>query len=239
MVKQATSPLVDSELAARFSLGMIELFQGSPSTTHIYTAAKNAFHWAEYCLDMLQTVSPEPEPPACKPGCTFCCYNQVELTAPEALLLGDFLAEKLSPEALQVLLEKVNESCHRRVGKTKRELARMRAELACPLLDCGHCLAYEVRPLMCRAMHALQVDACRREFADPNLSLVEFYLHRHIFHVSISQGLVDACLALGYQPGPVNLVAALGQYFCQPDLARNWLDGKEVFLEEQYVTGKF
>ena len=62
MVKQATSPLVDSELAARFSLGVIELFQGSPATTHIYTAAKNAFHWAGSCLDLLQTVNPEPEP---------------------------------------------------------------------------------------------------------------------------------------------------------------------------------
>ena len=94
----------------------------------------------------------------------------------------------------------------------------MRAEFPCPLLEAGYCLAYEVRPLMCRAMHSLQVEACRQELTDPNLSQVEFYLHRHIIHVSISQGLVDACLALGYQPGPVDLVQALRQYFSQPGI---------------------
>ena len=48
MIKPASSPLVDSELAGRFSLGVIELFQGSPSVAQIHTAAQNAFHWAEY-----------------------------------------------------------------------------------------------------------------------------------------------------------------------------------------------
>jgi Fe-S-cluster containining protein len=229
MVKPAANPLVDSELAARFSLGVIELFQGSPSAVQIYTAAQYAFHWGEYCLDLLQSVNPEPEPPACKPGCNYCCYNQVELTAPEALFMGSFLADKLPPEALTLLLARVEKLCSRRHGKTKRELAALRAEFSCPLLDAGHCLAYEVRPLMCRAMHALQMDTCRQELTDPNLNLVEFYLHRHIIHVSISQGLVDACLALGYQPGPVDLVSALREYFSQSELTQSWLAGKDVF----------
>ncbi len=140
--------------------------------------------------------------------------------------MGNFLADRLDSDSLQLLLARVEKSCSRRAGKTKMQLAAMRAELPCPLLEAGHCLAYDVRPLMCRAMHSLQVEACRQELADPNLSKVEFYLHRHIIHVSISQGLVDACLALGYQPGPVDLVQAIRQYFSQPGIGPRWLAGE-------------
>jgi hypothetical protein len=82
---------------------------------------------------------------------------------------------------------------------------------------------------MCRAMHSLELDACRRELADPDLNLVEFYSHRHIINVSISQGLIDACLALGFQPGPVDLILAIQQYFSHPDFADRWLAGEKVF----------
>ena len=85
---------------------------------------------------------------------------------------------------------------------------------------------------MCRAMHSLEVDACRQEFAHPNLNLVKFYGHRHLIHVSLSQGLIDACLALGYQPGPVDLLLAIQQYLFKPDLVQRWLAGEEVFKDK-------
>jgi uncharacterized protein len=229
MADCASNPLVDSELAARFALDVMELWPGSPAPAQIDAAARRAFQWAEYCLDLLATASPEPQPPACQAGCDCCCYNQVELTAPEALALGSFLAERLPPPTLQSLLARVEWFCGRQTGKTKVQLAARRAEMPCPLLENGRCLAYEARPLMCRAMHSLNVEACRRELADPNLSAVEFYLHRHIIHVSLSQGLVDACRAQGYQPGPVELAQAVRHYFAQPELARHWLAGEAVF----------
>jgi Fe-S-cluster containining protein len=230
MAKQAAPVLVDRELAARFALEVMELWHSpaaGPSPLHHVVA--HAYQRAKQCLDLVQSVSPEPQALACQAGCAFCCYNQVELTVPEALLLGNFLTEHLTPKTLQLMQEQVNEFYRRRFGRTKRELALNRSELACPLLDHGQCLAYAVRPLMCRAMHALKSDACRREFADPALSVVEFYLHRHVFYVSISQGLVDACRALGVQAGPVELVSALQQYFAGPALLQSWLAGEEVF----------
>ena len=218
MIKSSSNPLIESELAARFSLSVIENLPDPATAALFETAARNAFLWADYCLDLLQKASPEPKPPVCQPGCTSCCYNQVELTAPEALLIGTCLADRLDSDNLQLLLARVEKSYSRRAGKTKMQLAAMRAELPCPLLEADYCLAYDVRPLMCRAMHSLEVEACRQELTDPNLSKVEFYLHRHIVHVSISQGLVDACLALGYQAGPVDLVQAIWQYLSQPGI---------------------
>jgi hypothetical protein len=229
MAKPSLNALVDSELAARFSLGMIELFQAEASLAHLQTVAQSAGQWADYCIEHVEAASPLPQPLACQPGCDFCCYNQVELTAPEALRLGSFLAASFSPENLQLLLKRVERSLARRAGQTKIQLAAIRAELPCPLLLEGQCLAYEVRPLMCRAMHSLGAGACRQEFAHPELTVVKFYSHRHVIHVSLSQGLIDGCLALGYQPGPVDLLQAIQQYFSQPDLAERWLAGEEIF----------
>ncbi len=58
MSKPSSSPLVDDELAARFSLGVIELFQAEQSFTQIQTVAESAFHWADYCLDLLENGQP-------------------------------------------------------------------------------------------------------------------------------------------------------------------------------------
>jgi hypothetical protein len=229
MDKPAATPLVDDELAARFSLGVIELWQASQSLAQIQAAARSAFQWADYCLDLIETASPLPRPPACQPGCDFCCYNQVELTAPEALLLGSFLATRFPPDTLRLLLARAAELWGRRADKTKEELAALRSEFPCPLLTDGRCSVYEVRPLMCRAMHSLEMAACLQEFAQPGLNIVQFYSHRHIIHVSLSQGLVDACLALGYQTGPVDLLWAMQAYFSRPDPAERWLAGEKVF----------
>lgn len=229
MTQPAPSPLVDTQLAARFALGVIELFQVEQSLAQVQAAAQQAFHWADYCLDLIETASPVPQPPACRAGCDFCCHNQVELTAPEALLLGSFLAARFSREFLELLLKRVEKSLSRRAGQTKVQIAAMRAELPCPLLSASQCLAYEVRPLMCRAMHSLEVDACQQEFAHPHLNLVQFYGHRHLIHVSLSQGLIDGCQALGYQPGPVDLLGAIQTYFSKPDPANRWLAGEKVF----------
>lgn len=229
MKKKTSNSLVDSELAAKFSLFLIEILQDLSGAALFETAAKSAFLWSDQCLDLFQKVNPEPQPTDCRPGCNSCCFNQVELTVPEVLLMGNYLADRLNDSDLKLLLQRVEESCSLRSGKSSRELAKMRSELPCPLLEEGRCLAYDVRPLMCRAMHALHVETCRQELADPNLNTVEFYLHRHVINVSISKGLVDACKALGYQPGPLDLTQAIRQYFAQPGTVHRWLAGETVF----------
>jgi Fe-S-cluster containining protein len=235
MAKPSLNALVDSELAARFSLGMIELFQAEASLAQLQTVLESAFQWADYCVNLIEAATPLPQPLACQPGCNFCCYNQVELTGPEALRLGSFLTASLSPENLQLLRQRVERSLARRDGQTKVQLAAIRADLPCPLLVNGKCLAYDVRPLMCRAMHSLDTETCRQEFTNPGLTLVQFYSHRHVIHVSLSQGLIDGCLALGYQSGPVDLLLAIQQYLSQPDLAERWLAGKKVFHAKHII----
>lgn len=229
MATSSPHPFVDVDLAARFALGVVELFQAGQTLAQIQTAVQIAGQWAGYCIDLIEQASDGVQPPACRAGCDACCYNQVELTGPETIVLGTFLTERLAPSDRQLLLDRVALSVARRQGQTKAQLAARRAHLPCPLLEDGTCLAYEVRPLMCRAMHSLEAEACRRELADCNLNLVQFYHHRHTIHVSLSQGLVDACLALGYQAGPLDLPRSLVDFFAVPDVVERWLAGEKVF----------
>ena len=229
MVSSSPRPFVDGDLAARCALGVVELFQAGQTLTQIQAAASSAWQWAAYCLELIEQASPGLQPLACRDGCDFCCYNQVELTGPEAIALGAFLTERLAGPERRLLTERLARSLARRAGQTKAQLAARRAHLPCPLLAGGSCLAYEVRPLMCRAMHSLEAEACRRELADPSLNVVEFYSHRHTIHVSLSQGLIDGCLALGYQAGPLDLPRSLVDYWAAPDLTARWLAGEKVF----------
>jgi Fe-S-cluster containining protein len=229
MATSSPNPFVDADLAARFALGVVELFHAGQTLAQIQAAVHSAGQWAGYCLDLIEQASPGLQPPACRAGCDACCYNQVELTAPEAIILGAFLTERLWGPERQFLQERLARSLARRAGKTKAQLAAMRAHLPCPLLEGGTCLAYEARPLMCRAMHSLEAEACRRELADPSLNVVQFYSHRHTIHVSLSQGLIDGCLALGYQAGPLDLPRSLVDFWAAPDLAERWLAGENVF----------
>ena len=60
MAKPSLHALVDSELAARFSLGMIELFQAEASLAQLQTVAQSACQWADYCIEPCGSSQPSP-----------------------------------------------------------------------------------------------------------------------------------------------------------------------------------
>lgn len=228
MPRKIGKNLVNEELAAGFALSLVELFPQA-GMAFAGEAVHSAFAWGERCLALFEAHNPLPEPIACQAGCDYCCYNQVELTAPEALWLGAALTRRLPPRILAAVLDQAEKSCHRRAGKTKQEIAAERASLPCPLLQERRCLLYEVRPLMCRAMHSLEVRDCAAELARPQQARVRFYEHRQVIFISLSQGLIDACRTLGLQGGPVDLARSLLDYCRHPDPQAAWLRREQVF----------
>lgn len=225
----AAHPFLDTELAARFAMGAIELLQGERSPEGVLDLARTAVYYADRCLSLMEDQEPLPQPPACTPGCDACCYNQVEVTAPEALFLGSYLVARFSPERRQEIRQRAEQSLARRAGLNQEAVASRRAEFPCPLLDEHHCLAYEARPLVCRAMHSLDAEACRRELADPLHPVVPFYSHRHVVYVSLSHGLAQACRVFGLQAGPLDLAQALVVVAAQLGAIDRWLAGEAAF----------
>jgi Fe-S-cluster containining protein len=191
--------------------------------------AVSAFFLAEHLTRRVEAEQDLPQPVACQEGCDACCYNRVELTPPEALVLAHHIAGKFSLAEKEAVLAILAGNLARTRGKSPAAVAGMRAELPCPLLKDRRCSVYPVRPLVCRAMHSLDRERCAAELSAGSLAASTYYAHRHEIALSVSAGLREGCRAAGLQSGALNLAQALDDFFTQANPIERWINGEEVF----------
>src|SRR4030042_35120 len=161
---------LDERLAALQQERVVELVQGGRTGGKALELALSAIHFAEHVVGLIESANPLPQPIACQAGCHFCCFNQVELTPPEALFLGQYVEQHFSDGEKQELLAQISRSLDLKAGKNKIEMAKIRQELPCPLLRDRRCSAHPARPLMCRAMHSLDAGQCQAALANRDLT---------------------------------------------------------------------
>jgi Fe-S-cluster containining protein len=191
--------------------------------------ATSAFFLADHLTGRLEAEQTLPHPIACQEGCDCCCYNQVELTPPEAMLIGHYIARQFSEAEKDLLLAHITRIIEiiARIGKAGS--AARRREIPCPLLGKRTCSVYPVRPLVCRAMHSLDRERCEVELRTGCLTGSTYYPHRHEIAVSVSAGVQEGCRAAGLQGSTLNLARALHDFFRQENPVEKWLNGEEVF----------
>lgn len=132
-----------------------------PVVVTAYVAQGTSDLWAA-CLTALPASAPKP---ACARGCSYCCQQRVEVTAPEAFLIARALAS-----ADPVLLERISAAARRHAAVSARE--HFLQQCPCPFLDdAGACAIYEVRPIACRRAHSVDVEVCRALARDPRAEL--------------------------------------------------------------------
>ena len=222
---------VDDDLVAKVKHMVVQALGQVKSWEMALEVTRQAMQWADGLIEAFESVNPLPRPVACQPGCTYCCHNQVELTPPEVFAIAMVTALYLPPPKQERLKEKALRMAAFKVGKTKAELAASRKSQPCPLLEGDRCALYPWRPLMCRAMHALDREHCRQSFTAGDLAGDEYYLHRYVFPMSVSAGLSAGFEALGCQAAVLELSQALGEVLLEPRLAERWLAGEKVFQE--------
>jgi Fe-S-cluster containining protein len=220
---------INQELADKVKTLVAGTLSVSRHEAAMWALASQAVNLADELINYFEAENHLPHPIACRIGCTFCCFNQVEVTPPEALLIGNYVAQNFSSEAKDGLMARVNRALNFKAGKSKKKIARLRHKLPCPLLQDEKCSVYAVRPLVCRAMHALVAGACETELRQAKLGPGEFYAHRYEFAWSISSGLQNGCREAGCQTGVLDLDAALRDFFRQGKAGERWLAGKQVF----------
>lgn len=224
------SPGRVDERVERLTRGNVrEIAAGGMTPAKALELAGAAHFLAGYLIGQVEAINPLPQAVACREGCDWCCYNQVEVTAPEALLLGHFVAANFSPAEKESLLERIMRTRALTAGQDKVARARRRRELPCPLLVARRCAAYGVRPLTCRAMHALDEVQCEQEIISGELGGSSYYAHRQDITVSVAAGLRAGCRELGWQDGPLDLESALHDFLTQENPAARWLKGEKVF----------
>ena len=189
----------------------------------------SAFFLADHLTRRFEAEAELPHPVACQAGCDSCCYNQVELTAPEALLIGHHIARQFSEAEKELLLAHVARIIEIIKAMGPAESAARRREIPCPLLRNRTCSVYPARPLVCRAMHGLDRERCVAELRTGSLAGSQYYAHRHEIAVSVSAGLKEGCRAAGLQSGTLNLTRALNDFFAQENAVERWINGEEVF----------
>jgi Fe-S-cluster containining protein len=166
----------------------------------------------------------------CKSGCAWCCYQSVEATIPEAILVAAELADPDDPRRHRILqnaawFRGLSEHDRRRTGKP------------CALLGADNrCSVYENRPLACRAMMASDGEACHRaQLAavqggeDPP---VEVFLYAQYFIRGDQAGLRGILRDMGLQDDPVELTQAVAAFLEDPELIDRWLAHERIFGPE-------
>jgi len=171
-------------------------------------------------------------PMACARGCSYCCYNQISLTPPEALFLGLYMFERYQGEQVLALAARVDNILARIKGRTRAELGAMRHELPCPFLEDGACGVHPARPLACRGWNAVDVRQCRaaNESANP-MTMIENHALPRVLADAVQLGLLQGSKACGMEAGflvitrAVKLLLEHGVAEC----ARGWLAGEAFF----------
>ncbi len=220
---------LNRQIAAQQRQMVLQAGGGGITPQKVLEVTARALAWGDYLVHGFEAEELLPQPVACEPGCHFCCFNQVEVTPPEALLLGHHIENSFSGQERAGLTDRVNKALAHKAGKSKEEIARSRRQSSCPLLHGGLCSVYPARPLMCRAMHSVDARECERSRESQDLRSVPYYAHRDEIYRSVSQGLLAGFGGLGCRVAVLDLARALEDYFRADRAMERWLAGERVF----------
>lgn len=160
---------------------------------------------------------------ACRKGCSYCCYSQVEVSIVEAIAVADAIA---TDEPLTTSM--------RSTAPTVRglsALARMQAHVPCPLLRDGACSVYADRPRSCRALTSYDAQACEEEFRSPDAERPPrpaFTWPRYLAR-ALTSGVAAACAELALQSNTVELIGGVAAVLEDRTVVHRWLAGDAVF----------
>ncbi|MGA9755687.1 MAG: YkgJ family cysteine cluster protein [Desulfobaccales bacterium] len=220
---------VDQSIAAAARDNVVAIVGQGRVAERALEIAASAFYLTDHLTGRFEAENPLPQPIACEARCDACCYNQVELTPPEALLIGHHIEEYFHEAAKDLLLAHVARIMQLTAGKGKAEIAARRGQIPCPLLAKRTCSIYPIRSLVCRAMHGLDREGCEAELRAGSLAASRYYAHRHEIAVSVSAGVLEGCREVGCQATTLNLTRALHDFFAQENPVERWINGEDVF----------
>lgn len=162
----------------------------------------------------------------CKKGCSFCCFQPIEIIACEELPIGDYIEQRMSLQAKEAVKKSIrhwaaffNDNYADPADiKFPNDLYKANSEfrikayssrISCPFLIDNLCSIYEVRPLACRthiqteSVHICENDGLRETPA--------FAVQLRDKYVDRLKGYPNPCLR--YLPVAVSEILGLDDLF--------------------------
>ncbi len=160
---------------------------------------------------------------ACKKGCNFCCYVNVEATIIE--VIGVAAVAVKNP----ALRDSVLATAPRLAGLDA--LARIKARVPCPLLRDGACSIYADRPRSCRAFTSYDAKRCEEELNDPEAEREQrrVFTWPRILAAAATDGIQSACRDLRLQDATVEMTQGVATVLRDPGVIARWLAGEAPF----------
>jgi hypothetical protein len=219
---------VDGTAIARAeSTSVVAILAKSRSPDVVGAIVNDAHTHADWLIEGAKSFIP-PGPIACTRGCSFCCHLRVVTTIPEVLWIATTFQLRNDPAGVLSLRERVD--AYVAAVKGLDGAGRRLCRLACPLLENGLCLAYEVRPLSCRGWNSLDVSGCETHLRDPSQGIrVPVYEAQYQIGAFVQLGLTRGLQSAGLQHDRVELPDALAVALSLNDAASRWLGGEKVF----------
>jgi Fe-S-cluster containining protein len=167
---------------------------------------------------------------ACVQGCSFCCHRQVAVGAAEVFGLLEHLRATLGAAAFAEFSVRCIDTAAL-VAKMPQGQRALRS-IACPVLDAGACAGYAARPFRCRAYNSLDVEPCRRFFAEPreNDPGPPADLDRFVVAQAVMFGLFAGLERAGFDPRHYELATALADALTDTEAHLRYARGEQAFL---------
>ena len=197
------------------------------SLKRVLRMAERALERAEAAIEEATEVIPPPRPIACGPGCPYCCHIRLTASAPEILLVLDYIRTTWDEGAKAALSKKVANLGPMTRGKDDAQRAHMR--LPCPLLKDGSCSVHPVRPLSCRAVASVDLPACKAAYNSRMAEGVPMYDPQYQIANAVGYGLYAGLVDAGYEVGNLELIAALADGLDNAEIGKKWLKGESAF----------
>ncbi len=161
---------------------------------------------------------------ACHQGCAACCDLRVAATAPEILLIAQYVVAT-RPAFFRIGLDLAHRVARdAAITAGLDEERRLALRRPCPFIENGLCLVYRARPLACRGHASYDKIGCAEVVADRDreaLVSMPHFLVRCVVQNALLASLRDAGLAWGLY----ELNSALNLALTNPDAETAWRAG--------------
>jgi Fe-S-cluster containining protein len=200
---------------------LLDVLEGK-APTRASNAAKRAHEFFETSLKN----NTSPEKIECAKGCAFCCHVTVAATAPEVLLVANYIREH-HKEDLAAVLERVRAADQQTRGLSSYQ--RAVKQIPCALLKEGACTVYGVRPGPCRGFTSTSKRACEQGFnGDQNAPVHTPAVWTNVRNAHM-QALWAALAAAELPVERYEFHHALLVALETPDAEARWLKGEDIF----------